>query len=560
MAQSAYKYEIDKSSYDYFNRRFSALKTERQSFISHWKDLAQFIKPRRGRWFLEDRNKGDDRYNKIVHNAATLAHRIAVSGMVAGVISPSYPWFKLSTHNPDLMQSETVKDWLYKAERLMYAIFASSNLYNAAPQMIGELLMFGTGAMSQEDDFENVARFYTHTAGSYVIGQNDRYLVDTFGKEFEATVVQMVEWFGYDKCSTAVKNRYDRGDYDAWYPVNHFVDPNPNFDPRSPLASKKPVRSVYYEPGNTGVDKNKFLRISGFNDFPIFAPRWEVTGEDVYGTDCPAMSALGDIKGLQVEEKRKAQAIDKMVSPPLKGPSSLRNVPINSLPGGITLYDQEPQSDGLKPIYEVQPRVQELMIDIEKVESRIKDAFFVNLFMTINEMEGVQPRNQLDIMSRNQEKLLQLGPVLEQLHGEWLGKMVDRTFNQCLRANLLPPAPPELQGNSLKVDYISTLAMAQRASTVGNIERAAIFTAQVAGLKPEVVDKFDADYAIEEYNTSLGNSPRLILPDEVVQQVRQQRAQQQQMQQLAQGIQMAAPGMAAMVQATSRPNNAGGAA
>ncbi|MEN8146330.1 MAG: portal protein, partial [Campylobacterota bacterium] len=107
---------------------------------------------------------------------------------------------------------------------------------------------------------------------------------------------------------------------------------------------------------------------------------------------CPAMTSLGDIKGLQIEEKRKAQAIAKMVNPPLHGPASLRDKPISSIPGGASTYDTGQGQEKLSPIYQTDPRVQELMLDIEKVEGRIDKAFFVDLFMAISNMEGIQPK------------------------------------------------------------------------------------------------------------------------------------------------------------------------
>jgi hypothetical protein len=42
-----------------------------------------------------------------------------------------------------------------------------------------------------------------------------------------------------------------------------------------------------------------------------------VTGNDIYGSS-PAMDCLGDVKQLQHEQLRKAQAIDYQVNPPLQ--------------------------------------------------------------------------------------------------------------------------------------------------------------------------------------------------------------------------------------------------
>lgn len=537
----------DQNERQYFERRKGALINERQSFITHYKELAEFIQPRRGRFFVQDRNKGERRHQSIINSKATQAHRTARSGMLAGTMSPARPWFSLVTPDDDLNEFKPVKIWLWHVTKIIREIFAQSNFYNMSSVMLGELLLFGTGAMSHVDDFENVARFYTHTAGSYCIGQDDQYRVNTFMREFEWTVGQMVSAFGIENVSEAVKAQYDKGNYDSWYPIVQFVEPNPDQNDRSKLATAKSFRSVYYEPGNN--DQSKCLSHSGFDEFPVYVPRWDVTGEDIYGTDCPAMTALGDIKGLQIEEKRKAQAIDKMTNPPLKGPSSLRNSPVNSLPGGLTIYDSDGTHEGLTPLYQVNPQIGELRIDIDAVERRIDTAFYVDLFLAISNMEGVQPKNQLELTQRNQERLLMLGPVLERLHNEFLNQLIDRAFNQCLRAGILPPAPEELQGKELKVNYVSSLAMAQRSVATGGIEHLLAFAGSVAALNPGVLHKIDFDQAVDEMADAIGVPPKIIRSDEEVADMRAEEAkkaaQQEQMMMMQQMAATAKDGAAA---------------
>lgn len=531
---------IDRNKREYFDKRFAAMKTERQSFISHYQELSKFIRPRKGRFTLQDRNKGDKRYNNIVNSWATEAEKVARAGLMAGMMSPVRPWFSLETPDPDMMEYGPVKEWLYKVEMKMRAIFNESNFYNMAPTLLSELLIFGTGFMTQVDDFENVARFYTHTAGSYMIAQDEAYRVNTAVREFEWSVEQIIGSFGIENVSSPVRTAYDRGDYDAWFPCVHFIEPNKDSDTRNKGAGFKPFRSVYYEPGQN--EKEKFLRKSGFDQFPGYAPRWDVTGEDIYGTDCPAMTALGDIKGLQIGERRKAQAVDKMVAPPLKGPPSLRSVPVSGLPGNVTVYEPHPNdARGLSPIYEVRPQLQDMRIDLDAIQHRIDRAFYVDMFLAISQAEGIQPRNELDLIQRNEERLLQLGPVLERLQSELLNPIIDRTFNQALAAGILPPPPPELAGAALRVKYISSLAMAQRAVSTSSIERVAGFAGGLVGSGfVEAADKFDADQAIDEFAQALGAPPRIVVPDEIVAQKREARAQQQQMAQAAEMAQMGA--------------------
>ena len=531
MAEVTSGTKIDRNSRKYFDARRAALDKERSSFISHYKDLSQFVQPRRGRFTKTDRNIGAPRHQNIINSRATWALRVARAGMFAGVMSPARPWFRLETHDPGLMEFQPVVVWLDQVEELMRTIFAQGNLYNMAPVLLQELLLFGTGCMLHVDDHEDISRFYTQTVGSYMIAQNQRFEVNTLVREYQQTVDQLVTKFGLERVSNSVRMAYNAGNYEQWFDVVHFIEPNPNFDPNKLDSQFKRFRSIRYQSAANSVD-NKFLSKRGFDRFPAYCPRWDVTGEDVYGTNCPAMESLGDIKQLQMEEKRKAQGIAKMVNPPLKGPASLRNVSISALPGGATLYDGGQGNETLGPLYQVNPQLQELTADIQRVERRIEDNFFVDMFLAISNMEGIQPKNQLELSQRQAEKLLQLGPVLERVHGEFLDKLIDRTFEQMVEREMLPPAPEEIQGQSLKIKFISSLAQAQKSVATGDIDRLAGYVANLAGGGYEqVLDKFNADQSVDLYQRLVGAPAQLIVPDDQVADIREARQAEQQRQQ-----------------------------
>ena len=138
-----------------------------------------------------------------------------------------------------------------------------------------------------------------------------------------------------------------------------------------------------------------------------------------------------------------------------------------------------------------------------------------------------------EIDVKQEEKLLALGPVLENLHSRLLNPLIDRTFNIMARAEILPPIPDELQGSPLRVEYISVMAMAQKSIGTGALERSTMFVQTLAQADPSVIDKIDLDQAIDEYSTMVGIDPRIIRDDEVVAQIRAQRQQMMQMQQAA---------------------------
>ena len=516
----------DQTRRDYYERRRSGLKSERSSFDAHYKELSQFVKPRQGRFELTDRNKGTKKHQNIINSRATRALRIATAGMFAGNMSPAKPWFELVTENLELMQFQPVKEWLQFTARQMRAIFNASNLYSMAPTMLSELLLFGTGSISHEDDSDTLARFYAHTVGSYMISQNAKFQTDTLVREFEMTAEQMAGKFGIENLSMSVRNALDKPNPNMhqWFPVVQFIEPNDEFRPNSPFSKFKKWSSVHYEPGNR--EKEMFLSEKGFDEFPNYSPRWEVTGEDVYGTDCPGMTALGDIKQLQTEEKRKGQGIEKQVNPPLTGPPGVRNVPVSSLPGGLNIYQMQ-GTQKLEALYNVQINLADLTQDIQEVERRIDAAFMVELWLAISEMEGIQPRNQLELAERNSERLLQVGPVLERIQGDVLDPLINRTFNQMRRADLLMPIPPELQDQELRVNYVSSLAQAQRAVDTKGITRLSDYVAFLVSQGLSDGRKLDGDAAITEYADLIGTPPRLIASDKDVAAEREQEAQQQ---------------------------------
>lgn len=545
-----------------FERRLGALEGERSSWIGHWRDIADFILPRRGR-FLDDRptTSGRKLNSKIIDSTGTIAHRTGVAGLMAGMTSPARPWFRLTVPDFGLMNARPVRAWLDDVTDRMNHVFHRSNLYTQLPALYEELLAFGTGAMCAVEDREDVIRFYTYTAGEYMIANGARLAVDTIYRKFPMTVAQLVEQFGEENCSRRTLDLWkggadaqSGGQPDAWIDVVNVIEPNDDriLDMRD--ARGKRWRSVYYEVGVTDEgDKDLYLRVGGFDEFPVMAPRWHVTGVEVYGRS-PAMDALGDVKQLQLMEKKAALAVDKMVDPPMVAPTSLRTSPVSIMPGDVTFVDVTAagQQSGFRPAYELNPRLNEFEGKTQQVRDRIRSAFYADLFMMIANSDRRQITAE-EIRARQEEKMLMLGPVLERLQDELLDPLIDRTFSIGLRAGIFPPAPPELQGQALQVEYTSILAQAQRALGIGGIERVVGFIGSMARTNPEVLDKLDTDEAIDQYAQMVGTPARIIRSDEDVAQIRGTRQQQQAAQQAA----AAAAGMAQQAKVLSETDTEG---
>lgn len=541
-------YEIKRVRYDMLQAQLDG---ERSSFISHWRDLGDYILPRRPRFTLQDVNKGDRRNQKIIDSTATLAVRTLRSGMMAGITSPARPWFKLTTPDPDLAEFGPVKRWLDVVTQRQTNVYLRSNVYNCLPTVYGDIGVFGTGALFMEEDFDNVVRFYPIPVGSYWIANDDTLRVRVFMREYMYTVRQVVTKFSkkdpitgkimdWNNISDHVKTLWERGQYEHWIVIRHIVHPNEEYDASRILSRYKKYASCYYEIGVStsgksnyigDKDRDIYLRESGYDNFPVLVPRWEVTGEDAWATSCPGMDSLGDVKALQTMHKRKAQAVEKMVNPAMTGPSSLRNQKASILPGDITYVDVREGQQGFRPTHEVRPDVDKLLLDIQDHQERIRRAFYEDLFLMLAQSDRREITAR-EIEERHEEKLLALGPVLEQLNQDMLDPMVDNTFEFMEAQGLIPPPPKELQGTKLKVEYVSIMAQAQKLVGIASIERFAGFVASVAKQTGDtsVIDKVNVDQMIDVYGERLSVDSSIIRPDEEVEAVRQQRAKVQQAQ------------------------------
>ena len=501
------------------DRRIAALRSERNTWLTHWRDLADYILPRRGRFLVtpNSSSRGDQRNQRIIDSTGTLAARTLASGMMTGITSPARPWFRLNIADPDLADREDVKLWLDEVAKRMMQVFSKSNFYNSIAVLYEEISVFGTAVMLIQEDHQDTIRCQTLTVGEYCLANSERLTVNTLYREFPLTVSQIIAEFGLENCSAVVQSLYDAGQLDREVIIGHAVEPN-DCMAESDGIQGMPFRSVYWELNGS---QGQMLKISGFREFPACAPRWNVVGNDVYGRS-PGMDALADIKALQVEQKRKAQAIEKMVNPPMVADVSLKNQPATLLPGGVTYLPGSAAGVGFRPVYEINPPLPGLVQDIQEVQRRIQQAFYADLWLMISQLDDV--RTATEINERKEEKLLMLGPVLERLHSELLNPALKRTFGIMQRNNLLPPAPEVLGNNSVQIEYISMLAQVQKAVATTGIERLVSFVGNVAAAQPEALDNIDFDEVVTEYADMLGISPRMIASQEKIMAIRQARA------------------------------------
>jgi hypothetical protein len=506
--------------------RWSALESQRSTWFMHWQDITRYLLPRSGRYFHTDRDRSSEvQYNEILDNTATRSLRVLGAGMMAGATSPARPWFRLKTEDPDLNDFHPVRVWLDDTRDRMMKTFAKANTYRALHTHYEELAGFGTSVSMLVGHHENVIHQYPSPVGEFCLAQSYDGTIDTLYRKFERTVAEVVREFGEDRVSERTRQLFDQKKFDLPVLMIHAIEPRTDRDVTMADSTNMAWESCYIEleAGDDG-DGRGMLRNSGFRRFPVLAPRWGVLAGDVYGYS-PGMESLGDNKQLQQEQMRKSQAIDYMTKPPLQVPNTLKDLDLEYFPGGIMPYDQVTPHGGVRNAFEVNLDIGPLLIDIEDVRQRIRGAFYADLFLMLAQAPPGRPQlTATEVAERHEEKLLQLGPVLERVHNELLKPVIDLTFEQMWEEGLLLPPPPDLAGQEVGVEFVSVLAQAQQAIGMNAVDRwASLMLAVAAGGKPEILDKMNADALADTSADRLGVDAELVVPDEEAQQLREAR-------------------------------------
>ena len=541
--------EVWVSMYAHLSGKVNSLYAWRETWWStNWNDIARYIAPRRsllltqGSGGLPTPNsmmRGVPIQSQIVDPTATLALRYCAGGMASNLAGPQRPWFKIIPLLQGVNLDDDARQWIENTENRVYGVLSISNFYNQFVQECEDIASYGTSPAIIYEDEENVIRVHVPCVGEYYLDVDASQRVIGLYRLILMTVEQQVDFFGIDNVTEEVATlwRGKGAGLQSERIIAHAIEPNYAVGAKKDwkLPGGMPWREVYWSYGDVGEQP---LAIRGYWDKPFNASRWATQGNDAYGRS-QGMDVLPDVKQLQVMTRRKAEAIEKMVRPPLIADEKLKNQPASGLPGHVTFMPGLDAHNGMRSIYNVNPDVTALAADIEKIQARINAGFFKDIFMAISNLAGDQ-RTATEIQARRAEAMQVLGPVVENLITENLRPKLKRVFAIMQRKKLIDPMPASLNGLPLGFDFVSTLALAQKSAAIGAMERMASLVGNLVPVFPEAKDKFNVDDYIDEAGAMLGTPATILFDADHVAKVRAGRAQVQQQQAQQQALHNAA--------------------
>lgn len=526
----------------YLEQRTQALRNWRNSWwMENYSDLAQFILPRRSIWLTQSAGgwptannmlRGQEINQAIVDPTCTYAVRICAGGMVSGLASPSRPWFKIISGDKRHRLDQASRLWIDETEDRIYTVLAQSNFYNSFAQECEDEIVYGTSPSICYDDKDDVVRFYNPAVGEYYVACNGTLRVDTLYRVFVMTVGQMASFFGVENLPVDIRNLWAQGgsQIDTERIIGHAIEPNFAIqgDDGTKVKGAFTYREVYWVYGS---GNNQPLSFTGFRECPFTVGRWATQSNDAYGRSV-GMDVLPDTIQLQIETRRKAEALEKNVRPPLIASMDMKNQPSSQLPDSITYVPSLGPNSGMKRMYDQEFRLADITADIAMIQARIKVGMFNDLFLALAETSAGSRMTQLEVMSRNLERLQVLGPVIESKL-ENLKMKLKRVYGIMQRRGMISPKPHGLRNIPLTVQFVSSLALSQKGAALSGIERILALGGNMVAVDPSAADNFDFDYILSLSNGLLGNPEAILNGPEKMAQVRDARVkQQQQMQQM----------------------------
>lgn len=514
------------------NQIIKSQEQEYNRFEPLWKECQQYVNPFMGRFT----NSGDTntqakhkpRY--ATEPSAAMYLRTMAAGLQAGTTSRTRPWFSIVTDDPEFNRWAPMARWIHETSTRMYQTIDQSNYYKAQQNGFLELGNFGTASKSIMPHPKGGIIARAFTCGEYMISLDEFGEPNVFSRKSWYTARQAVEEFG-DRVSESIKTAYNGGsDRDKKFLICHLI--LPNYEAKEGMLDNlnMPWISHKWELGN---DEGDWLSISGFRERPVQTPRWWSVSDDAYGVS-PTMQLLGRVRLLHKLDQKSIMAIDKVVSPPTNAPTVAKNSKHSKSMPNSMFYTTNTREQAITPQYQINWDIQAAEFKLDRVKEELFNGYYNPLFTALLASQDDPSKSATEVIKIDEERLAQLGPVLEAIHYEDTGPGVQRIFQIMFDNGELPEPPAEMFQRKLKIEYSSVVAQAQKALNVTSTERLAGFVGNISAVVPSVLDNIDFDEQVRDYAEQLGTQPDQLRSEEDVEQIRAGRAAQEAQAQQAQ--------------------------
>ena len=495
-------------------KRLEQLESIRQPNVDVWQDCFKYSYPLRAQGFYNELTTADNGKSKradLTDSTTTEAVRILVSHIIEGMTPANSLWFGLTVGQ----ESDAEKRWLSNAARFIWENIHNANFDGEAFEALVDAVCAGWFVLYIDEAKEGGYRFQQWPIQQcYIAASQPGRPVDTVYRRFKLTAAQAKREYG-EEISDDIKKALNENKPDTEFEFCHAIEPRTEGSKGAKLARNLPFKSCHTE-----VKSKKLVRESGYHEFPCAVPRWMKLPGSPYAVGA-VFDALPDSK--TVNEIRRLMLAnldmslgglwiaedDGVLNPRNIKIGARRVIVANSVDSMKELRSSADFNTGF--------------VSEERIQAQIRKILMADL---LPPLEG-QPRTAAEIYARLAHIRKMLGPVFGRLQSEYLQPLIERCFGIAYRAGVLGDPPDSLAGRNFSVKYNSPLARAQKLDEVAAIDQYVAGAAQMAEIRPDILDNVDLDKAMRFKAEALGVPMDLVPDEEAVQQIREQRAQQQ---------------------------------
>ena len=459
-----------------------------------------------------------------LYDTQTLQSADVLAAGITNYLTPSTGrWFSLRTKNPNQMESKPVSMWLKDLESEVYHVLNNSNFYNMIPEFFKGSGVYGTQTMLTEEDDKDILRFYSLPIKRvwHVVDGAGR--VGEYYLGFEFTAYEAVSKFGEDASlsESLLEDYKEHRDPDKKYNFLLYIYPRSVREAGKTDAVNLPIGAKWIQTeGNS--DSGTVVLDSGYREMPAYTHRF-YTRPGVAQGYSPAMKALPNARYLNVMAETILRSGMKQSDPAYALPDNAFVLPFNQNPGALNYYNRNKLSkDDIFPLGS-SANVKLNMDMMNYQAEQLRGIMFTDVFLAFQNL--TKQMTVPEVQERIAEKMTLLGPAVGRYLSDVLAPAIHRVISALDRSELLPPMPQELlEDPRYEIEFVSALARAQKMGELNSLTTALSIAAEIAQVKPEVLDRIDGDAAMDVVWGITGADVSILRDDEQTTKIRAARA------------------------------------
>ena len=513
-------------------KRLDAQMTNRNNVEGIWNWIEQFVVPYRGLFFTNNTSEStkDWRRRELFDSTAVIANQNLAANIHANVTNPLIRWFNVRFRQSHMNELHVAKMWVQEVAELIYLALQESNFNLEANELYLDLTSFGTSFMAEEvveneiNAFKELAFECLPIYESYFDSDINGNVINYY-RLMNWTPLQMVEKFGELGVPQTILDRSKQAHGSTnREQVVYAIFKRKEFDPTktSTMQLLEPLMRPYGYKYFLYQSQELLGEESGYYEMPIYVPRWRKAAGSMWGHS-PAMVCLSDVLTLNQLVELILAAAEKVVDPPIL--TTRRGVlgDVDLSAGGLTTVAA---TNAIIP-FESKARFDVSHLQKQELQNSINRTFFMDQLQLKESpaMTATEVNARIQLMQRL------LGPTLGRIQSDWLDPLIERTFKILYRYGQLPQIPHSVAtaGAELEIEYLGTMARAQKYDEVAATERWLGNITAMSERFPDVPDVVNSDRAARDMGLSMGVPAKYMNSQDQVKVTRNTRRQMQQM-------------------------------